>query len=318
MTLAELTVAEFLQLDLVPLASAVLACVTCGLLGTLLLLTRNSMLGDAVSHAVLPGIVAGFWVTGTRAALPMVGGAIAAALAAVALIGLVRRLARLEAGAAMGVVFSGMFALGLVLLVRSGADRVDLDLGCVLYGALETLIWPEATGLASLADRAALVALPGQFLLLAAMFAVTVLALALFWKELRLAAFDPAFGAVIGFDPRPVRALLMLLIAAACVAAFWAVGSILVIAALIGPPAIARLLTERYAAQFLLAAAAGAAIAVAGYAAAALVPAAMGAAVGFNAAGMIAVMAGFGFALAAVASPFRPALRRRRAAASRA
>jgi manganese/zinc/iron transport system permease protein len=134
---------------------------------------------------------------------------------------------------------------------------------------------------------------------------VTAAALALFWKELRLAAFDPAFGAVIGFDPRPVRALLMVLIAAACVAAFWAVGSILVIAALIGPPAIARLLTDRYAAQFLLAAAAGAAMALAGYAAAALVPAALGAAQGFNAAGMIAVMAGLGFALAAAVSPFR-------------
>jgi manganese/zinc/iron transport system permease protein len=310
-----MTLVEFLQLDLVPMLAAVLACVTCGLLGTLLLLTRNSMMGDAISHAVLPGIAAGFWITGTRAALPMVLGAMAAAVIAVGLVGTIRRLARLEAGAAMGVVFSGLFAIGLLMLVWSGADRVDLDLDCVLYGVLETLIWPAATGPASLIDADALALLPPELLLLAGMCAVTVLALALLWKELRLAAFDPGFGRVIGFDPRPVRALLMLLIAAACVAAFWAVGSILVIAALIGPAAIARLLTERYAAQFLLAAAAGAAIAVAGYAAAALVPAALGAAQGFNAAGMIAVMAGLGFALAAAVSPFR-SVRRRRAAAS--
>lgn len=312
-----MTLVDFLQLDLVPMLAAILACVTCGLLGTLLLLTRNSMMGDAISHAVLPGIAAGFWITGTRASLPMVAGAIAAAVVAVVLIGLVRRLARLEAGAAMGVVFSGMFALGLLMLVWSGADRVDLDVECVLYGILETLIWPAANGPASLLDPEALAALPPELLLLAGMFAVTVAALLLFWKELRLAAFDPAFGTVIGFDPRPVRALLMLLIAAACVAAFWAVGSILVIAALIGPPAIARLLTERYAAQFLLAAAAGAAIAVAGYAVAALIPAALGATQGFNAAGMIAVMAAVGFGLATALSPFR-ASRRRRAAASRA
>jgi manganese/zinc/iron transport system permease protein len=314
-----MSLAEFMQLDLVPLLAAVLACVTCGLLGTLLLLTRNSMMGDAISHAVLPGIAAGFWLTGTRASLPMVAGAMAAAVVAVGLIGLVRRLARLDPGAAMGVVFSGLFALGLLMLVWSGADRVDLDVDCVLFGVLETLIWPAAEGPASLFDPAALAALPPELGLLAAMFAVTLAALLLFWKELRLAAFDPAFGAVIGFDPRPVRALLMLLIAAACVAAFWAVGSILVIAALIGPPAIARLLTERYAAQFLLAAAAGAGIATAGYAAAALIPAALGAAQGFNAAGMMAVMAGLGFALAAWRSPFRAArVRTRRAAASQA
>lgn len=309
-----MTLADFLQLDLVPMLAAMLACVTCGVLGTLLLLTRNSMMGDAISHAVLPGIAAGFWITGTRAPLPMVGGAIAAAVLAVALIGLVRRLARLEPGAAMGVVFSGLFALGMLMLVWSGADRVDLDLDCVLYGTLETLIWPAATGPASLLDPAALATLPAEFLLLLGMAVVTAVALALCWKELRLAAFDPAFGAVIGFDPRPVRALLMVLIAAACVAAFWAVGSILVIAALIGPPAIARLLTDRYAAQFLLAAAAGAAMAAVGYGAAALGPAALGWAQGFNAAGMIAVMAGLGFALAAALSPFRP----RRAAATRA
>lgn len=305
---------DFLQLDLVPMLAAVLACVTCGVLGTLLLLTRNSMMGDAISHAVLPGIGLGFWITGTRAPLPMVAGAIAAAVLAVGMIGLVRRLARLEAGAAMGVVFSGLFALGMMILVWSGAERVDLDLDCVLYGVLETLIWPAAKGPESLLDPAALAALPAEFLLLLGMAAVTCVSLALAWKELRLAAFDPAFGAVIGFDPRPVRALLMVLIAAACVAAFWAVGSILVIAALIGPPAIARLLTDRYATQFLLAAAAGAGMAVAGYGAAALGPAALGWAQGFNAAGMIAVMAGLGFALAAWASPFR----RRRAAASRA
>jgi manganese/zinc/iron transport system permease protein len=313
-----MTLAEFFQLDLVPMLAALLSCVTCGLLGTLLLLTRNSMMGDAISHAVLPGIAAGFWLTGTRAALPMVAGAIAAAVLAVALIGLIRRLARLEAGAAMGVVFSGLFALGLLMLVWSGAERVDLDLDCVLFGILETLVWPEATGFGSLLDAEALAALPPELMLLAAIFAVTLLVLALLWKELRLAAFDPGFGRVIGFDPRPVRALLMLLIAAACVASFWAVGSILVIAALIGPAAIARLLTDRYAMTFVLAAAAGAGIALAGYGAAALLPAALGAAQGFNAAGMIAVMAGLGFALAAAVSPFRAsAFRRRRAAASR-
>ncbi|MBW8269913.1 metal ABC transporter permease [Caldovatus aquaticus] len=306
---------EFLRLDLAALLAAVLACLACGLIGNLLLLTRQSLLGDAISHAVLPGIVLGFWASGSRAAPPLVAGAMAAAVTAALLIALVRRLTRLEPGAAMGVVFSGMFALGLVLIEVTGARAVDLDVDCVLYGQLEALIWPAAEGLGSLLDPAALAEFPAEVKTLAAILALTLGLLALLWKELRLVAFDPDFARTIGFAPRLVSVLVLVLVSAACVAAFWAVGSILVIAALVAPAAIARLLTNDYAAQFAISALAAVAMGGGGYWAAVLVPDALGLGHGLNAAGMMAVVAGLLLAGACLLGPFGPAGRARRRAA---
>lgn len=294
----------FLQLDFAALSAAVLACLACGLLGNLLLLTRQSLLGDAISHSVLPGLVMGFIVTGTRATLPMVLGAMAAAVLAALLISLIRRLARLEAGAAMGVVFSGMFALGLVLIEVSGARSVDLDVDCVLYGQLEALIWPAATGLSSLWDPVALADMPQETRTLAGVLALTLAGLALLWKELRLAAFDPDFAASIGFAPRGLSLVVLVLVSVACVAAFWAVGSILVIAALVAPAAIARLLTDDYRRQFLLSAAAAVLMGAGGYGAAILVPWLLGLGHGLNAAGMMAVVAGLLLVLAWAFGPY--------------
>jgi manganese/zinc/iron transport system permease protein len=307
---------EFLQLDLAPMLAATLACLACGLLGNLLLLTRQSLLGDAISHAVLPGIVAGFWISGTRAAAPMVAGAMAAAVGASLLIALVRRLARLEPGAAMGVVFSGLFALGLVLIEVSGAHAVDLDVDCVLYGQLEALIWPAATGPTSLLDPAALAEFPAEVKTLAIVVMIILGLLALLWKELRLAAFDPDFARSIGFSPRPLSLLVLVLVSVACVAAFWAVGSILVIAALVAPAAIARLLTDAYARQFLLSGAAALAMGAGGYWAAALAPRALGLDHGLNAAGMMAVTAGLLLAGACLLGRRGPAGRAQRRVAT--
>ena len=189
---------EFLQLDLPPLLAALLAGGTCGLLGSFLVLRRESLLGDALSHAVLPGIVVGFALTGLRSAGPMLLGALAAALLATLAIGWVKRAARLEGGAATGLVFTGFFAMGLVLLEVTGARSADLDVDCVLFGQLETLVWLEAQGWASLLDPAALAGLPRQLGLLAAVALVAGLAVAVFWRPLQLIAFDPAFAASLG------------------------------------------------------------------------------------------------------------------------
>ena len=184
----------------------------------------------------------------------------------------------------MGVVFSGLFALGLVLIEVTGAHAVDLDVDCVLYGQLEGLIWPAAEGLGSLLDPAALAEFPAEAKLLAFVLALVLGLLALLWKELRLAAFDPDFARSIGFAPRALSLLVLILVSMACVAAFWAVGSILVIAALVAPAAIARLLTNSYGRQFLLSGAAALAMGAGGYWAAALAPRAMGLDHGLNAA----------------------------------
>jgi len=301
------TVTDFLRLDLPALLAAILACGSCGLLGSFLLLRRDSLLGDALSHAVLPGIIAGFALTGARAGLPMLLGALAAALLAVFLIGLVRRVARLESGAATGAVFTSFFALGLMLMEATGARSVDLDLDCVLFGQLESVVWLEAQGFASLLDPVALAALPRQLFLLAAVAVVLAGLVALLWRPLHLLCFDPDYAAAIGLPARGLELALNLMVAAAAVAAFEAVGSILVVAMLVCPAAAIRLLTDSYRAQVLGGAALGAALGALGYALAGPLPAAFGQNFALNAAGVIGTIGGLVVAGAMVLRQLRNA-----------
>jgi manganese/zinc/iron transport system permease protein len=290
------TALDFLRLDLPALLAAILACGTCGLLGSFLVLRRDSLLGDALSHAVLPGIIAGFALTGARAGLPMLLGALAAALLAVVAISLVRRVARLESGAATGAVFTSFFALGLMLMEATGARSVDLDLDCVLFGQLESVVWLEAQGFGSLLDPTALAALPRQLFLLAAVATVLAGLVALLWRPLHLLCFDPDYAAAIGLPARGLELALNLMVAAAAVAAFEAVGSILVVAMLVCPAAAIRLLTDSYRAQVLGGAALGAALGALGYALAGPLPAAFGQAFSLNAAGVIGTLGGLAVA----------------------
>jgi len=287
---------DFLRLDLPALLAAILACGICGLLGSFLVLRRDSLLGDALSHAVLPGIIAGFALTGARAGLPMLLGALAAALLAVVAISLVRRVARLESGAATGAVFTSFFALGLMLIEATGARSVDLDLDCVLFGQLEGLVWLEAQGFASLLDPAALAAVPRQLFLLAAVAVVLVALVALLWRPLHLLCFDPDYAAAIGLPARGLELALNLMVAAAAVAAFEAVGSILVVAMLVCPAAAIRLLTDSYRAQVLGGAVFGALLGALGYALAGPLPMALGHDAALNAAGVIGSLGGLAVA----------------------
>jgi manganese/zinc/iron transport system permease protein len=282
-----------------------MAGATCGLLGSFLVLRRESLVGDALSHAVLPGIVLGFAVTGARAGLPMLIGAMVAGMAAVALIGVVQKAARLDPGAAIGAVFTTFFAVGLVLLEVTGARSVDLDLDCVLFGQLETLVWTEGRDLGALFDPVALAALPRQLGLLAGVAVAVSVAVAVFWRPIKLACFDSAYARAIGVPSRSIEVGLALLVAAAAVAAFEAVGSILVVALLVCPAAALRLMTDRYAVQVLGGAGLGAAIGAVGYALAGPVPALLGTDVALNAAGVIGTLGGLVVAAAALLRPRR-------------
>lgn len=300
-----MSAADFLRLDAPALLAALLACGTAGLLGAFLVLRRESLLGDALSHAVLPGIIAGFALTGARAGLPMLIGALAAAMAATLLITLVRRAARIESGAATGAVFTTFFAAGLVLMEVTGARSVDLDLDCVLFGQLETLVWLDATGWGSLLDPAALAALPRQLHLLAGVAAAVALLVALLWRPLKLLCFDADYAAALGYPARRLELLLNMAVAAAAVAAFEAVGSILVVAMLVCPAAAMRLMTDDYRVQVLGSAALGGALGIAGYLLAGPVPAALGGTVALNAAGVIGTLGGLAVAAAALARGLR-------------
>ena len=294
-----LTVQDFLQIDLPALLVAVFSAVSCGLLGNYLVLRRQALVGDAISHLVLPGIVVGFLVAGRLSTLAMMGGALGAALLGVLLIDLIRRLGRVESGAAMGVVFTTMFAGGVVLLEQTGSAGVHLDVEHALYGALETTLWLEPTGWESLADPAVLATLPREVTTLAVVTLVVVLAIVLFFKELEIVTFDPDLATSLGIPAKPVGIALIALVAVAAVAAFDAVGSILVIAMFICPASTARMLTDRLSRQIWISALIAAVSGIAGYILAAFGPFWIGGSDSLNAAGMIAVVAG-GLQLAAM------------------
>lgn len=299
----DLSLATFLQIDLPAMLAALLATVSCALLGNFLVLRRQSLMGDAVSHAVLPGIVLGFLVAGSRATLPIFVGALVAAVAAALLIELVRRLARLDSGTAMGVVFSIFFAGGVLLIEQAAAHSIDLDAECVLYGQLEDILWLAASDGASLLDPAVWAEMPREVLTLLSVTVICALAVTLFWKELKLASFDPDLATTLGIPAGIVNLGLMVLVGMVAVAAFEAVGSILVIAMFICPAAAARMLTDRLATQVWLSVAIAAASAVSGYLLAAFGPFWFGGHSSLAASGMIAVMTGMALAAAILLGP---------------
>jgi manganese/zinc/iron transport system permease protein len=301
----------FLQVDLPAALTGTLAALCCALLGNFLLLRRQSLLGDAISHTVLPGIVVGFLVFGTRSAGPMLLGAIAAALVAAALIELVKRYGKLEPGAAMGVVFSVMFALGVFLLERAAARSVDLDAECVLYGQLEDVLWLGPQTLGDLLRPGVWSGFPREATTLAIITTIVILAIVLFFKELRITAFDPGLATSLGIPAGAVNFVTTAFVAVAAVASFEAVGSILVVAMLVCPAATARMFTDRLVTQLWLSAVFAVIAGVGGYVLGAFGPLWIGMDSSLSAAGMMTVLAGFMMAMAILLAPSHGVIARR-------
>ena len=297
--------AEFVQLSLTPILIGVLSAIACALPGNFLILRRQALIGDAISHVVLPGIVVAFLVTGSLASLPMLAGAAGAAMVAVLLIETIRRLGRIEPGAAMGVVFTAMFAGGVLLLEQSDTSGVHLDVEHALMGNLESLIWFDATGWGSLLDPAALAGLPPELPRIALVAAAMTALMLVFWRPLKLSTFDEGFAATLGLPVRLIGLGLVAASAVAAVAAFDAVGSIIVIAMFICPPATARLMTERLERQVAWSAVFAALSAVLGYVLAGYGPQWFGAVNAVSAAGMIATVSGVILAIACLFAPHR-------------
>lgn len=297
--------AEFVQFSLTPILIGVLAAIACALPGNFLLLRRQALIGDAISHVVLPGIVLAFLVTGAVAAIPMLLGAAAAAILAVALIEAVRRLGRIEAGAAMGAVFTTLFAGGVLLLEQSDTSSVHLDVEHALMGNLESLIWLQARGWGALVDPQALAALPPELGRMALACLVVAGLTALFWRWLKLATFDEDFARALGLPVGAIGFGLVATAALAAVAAFDAVGSIIVIAMFICPPAAARLMTDRLGAMVTWSLLFAVLSAVLGYVVAGYGPLWFGAENAVSAAGMIAAVSGLILGCACLYGPRR-------------
>ncbi len=267
--------------------TGVLTASACALVGSFLVLRRMSMVGDAISHTVLLGIVGVFALTGSRAAPLMVLGAGAVGLLTVVLIEAVHRTGRVREDAAIGLVFPALFAVGVIIVSRFPSG-VHIDVQHVLYGEITFAplrrleLFGREWGYESL-------------WVLGGMTLANLLFVLLLYKELKLSTFDPGFAAALGFSPAIVHYALTAMVSATTVVAFDSVGAILVVAMLIVPPATAYLLTDRLATMVALAVACGAAAAVGGYYLARLIDGSI--------AGAMASVAGGLFALAFLASP---------------
>ena len=267
-----MSAADFLIIDLPAMLVAVLAAASCGLLGNFLVLRKQALIGDAISHVALPGIVVGFLVAGSIATLPLMLGAMGAAILAAVLIETIRHVGGLESGAAMGVVFTTMFAGGIVLLEQTGASNAHIDVEHVLYGNLESTLWLGLADWPDLLTADAYAAMPRQLATLIGVTAAIAVLMIVFFKELKVTTFDAGLAASLGLPVRTISTALIVVVAIAAVAAFEAVGSILVIAMFICPAATARMLTDNLGRQLWLSAGVATIAGVGGYFAAAFGP----------------------------------------------
>lgn len=217
--------------------AGILSALCCAIPGCFLLLRGMSMMGDAISHAVLPGLAIAFFISGERASLSMFIGAAIVGILTALFTQWVSRFGNVDRGAAMGIVFTTLFAIGLLMIVKA-ADHVDLDPGCVLYGAI------ELTPLDTL-EIAGGLEIPRAVFVLSLMLLMNIIGLLLFYKELKISSFDPGLATSMGIPANTIHFGLMTVVALTTVACFEIVGSIIVIAMLIVPAASAFLLTTR-------------------------------------------------------------------------
>ena len=280
-------------IDTAVVAVGVLCAVSAALLGNFLVLRKMSMLGDAVTHAVLPGIAVAFLVSHSRSSLPMFIGAVIVGILTAVFTEWIRRVGKVDEGASMGVVFTSLFALGLVIIVQA-ADKVHLDPGCVLYGKIELVHLDEMEFAGWIFPRALAVLLPVAI--------INLLFVILFFKELKISSFDPALATTMGFSAKLMHYLLMVLVSVTAVASFESVGSILVVAMFVVPPAAAYMLTDRLGIMIFLSAVIASVSAVSGHVSATVIPNWFGLK-STTTASMMSVMAGLIFVLAAFLGP---------------
>lgn len=268
---------------------AILIAVACALPGSFLMLRKMSMMTDSISHTILLGIVLAFFVTQDLSSPFLIVGAAIMGLITVWLTETLSRTKLLAEDAAIGVVFPLLFSLAIILITR-GASHVHLDTDMVLLGELTFAPFDRmVVGGVDIGPKAMVV---GAALLLLNATIVTV-----FFKELKIATFDPIQAAILGLSPTIIHYGLMTLVSLTSVGAFQAVGSVLVIAFFIGPPATAYLLTDNLKHMLLLSSVIGAINAVVGYQVAAWLDVSI--------AGMMAVTIGVVFMIVFVISPQR-------------
>lgn len=236
--------------------TASLVGISCGLVGSLLVLRRMAMMADAISHTVLLGIVTAFLITRELSGIHMLIGAIIAGLLTAILIQWLHSLG-VQQEASIGVVFTSLFAVGVVLIATK-VGNAHLDVQHTLMGEITFIPW-EKMSLPWIGE------VPEAVFILSIVLVVVLIAIIGFFKEWKLTSFDPALAASIGIPVVLMHYVFMGLVSVTTVAAFDAVGAIMVVAMLITPASAAYLWTDRLAIMMGLSGAFGIIAAVAGY-----------------------------------------------------
>ena len=244
-----------------------LVTAACGMIGNYLILRRMALVGDAISHSVLPGLAIAFLLMHSLKTVPMFIGALVAGILTTVLIELIHKKSRVKQDSAIGITFSTLFAIGVILISFGQTDAVHLDAECVLYGEIafvpldlvQTQLGPGALsvvekipGLNSemFLNGNLLTIAPPSVIRMAVVTSITLLLILVFYKELLVTSFDSGLSSSLGINSTVVHYTLMGMLSVIIVSAFEAVGAILVIAMLILPGATASLLVHRLPPMF--------------------------------------------------------------------
>ena len=240
-----------------------------GLIGNYLILRRMALVGDAISHSILPGLAIAFLFSQSLKTLPMFVGALTAGIITTVLIELIHKKTRVKQDAAIGITFSTLFAIGVIIISFGQTDSVHLDAECVLYGeiafvGLDLIQTSLGENTLSIVERIpglnseiflngnTLTIAPPSVIRMAIVTAVTLLLILVFYKELLVTSFDSGLSSSLGINATLTHYALMGMLSVIIVSAFEAVGAILVIAMLILPGATASLLAHRLPKIFFL------------------------------------------------------------------
>jgi manganese/zinc/iron transport system permease protein len=236
---------------------AIVVAVACAIVGVFLVLRQMAMMSDAITHSILPGIVVAFFFVQDLSSPFLIIAAAATGVLTVSLVELLDRTRLVREDAAIGIVFPALFSIGVILIARF-ARGIHLDLDVVLLGEIAFVPF----------NRTALFGVdlgPKALVMMSIILLINLLFITLFYKELKLATFDAGLAAALGFSPAIIHYALMSLVSVTAVGAFDAVGAILVVALIVGPPVTAYLLTDRLWVMLVLSSGIGIAIAISGY-----------------------------------------------------
>lgn len=222
-----------------------LVAAACSLLGSFLILRKMAMVGDAISHAVLPGIVFAYLISGSRASFPMLVGAAVVGILTTWIIEVFQKRFKVQSDASIGVTFTMLFAIGVIMISALGG-QVELDQECVLYGEIAYVpldLWFTASGISMG---------PYSTWIIGTAFVIVLGFVVLGFNALKITTFDEKYAASIGISTVAWHYALMGMVSLTTVVSFEAVGAILVVAFFIIPPATAYLMTHDLKKMILL------------------------------------------------------------------